>query len=108
MSSEPPGLPDDFRRRPGASEEQLSAVQESLGAELPDDYLTLLRMTDGGEGPIGEMSYLSLWSSEALVERNRGYKFDEDYARDLTLIGTDGGNEVFAIRRSDGAYVSAP
>ena len=49
-----------------------------------------------------------LWAAAQLVEHNRGYKLDPEYASNLTLIGTDGGNEVFAIRTEDGAFISAP
>jgi len=79
-----------------------------MDVSFPDDYRQVLRTVNGGEGPVGEESYLILWPAQDLVEHNRGYKLDAQYASDLTFIGTDGGNEVFAIRSSDGHYVAAP
>ena len=63
---------------------------------------------NGGEGPIGDQSYLILWRANELAEHNHGYKVDSDYAPDLLVIGTDGGNELFAIRPNDGSFVAAP
>jgi SMI1 / KNR4 family (SUKH-1) len=79
-----------------------------LGTRLPESYSAFLRGANGGEGPIGEESYLILWPVDELPQHNRSYKPDREYAADLVFIGTDGGNEVFAFRRIDGTFVSAP
>lgn len=97
-----------FRPNGVASPERVQEVEAELGVELPDDYKAMLRAADGGEGPVGQESYVILWPVEDVVEHNRGYKPDPNYAPDLTFIGTDGGNEVFAIRSSDGHFVAAP
>lgn len=102
------GLPADFQPNGSAAAERIHEAERELGIRLPDEYRDLLWRTNGGEGPIGAQSYLILWRAEELVEHNRGYKPDARYAPDLAFIGTDGGNEVFAIRAGDGHYVAAP
>lgn len=101
-------LPADFQPNGAATAECIREVERALGISLPDDYRDVLKTVNGGEGAVGEQSYLILWAAEELVEHNRGYKPDPHYAPDLTFIGTDGGNEVFAIRAGDGQYVAAP
>jgi hypothetical protein len=101
-------LPAGFRSNGNASPERIQQVEEELSVALPNDYKAMLRAADGGEGPVGQESYMILWPAEDLVEGNRGYKPDPHYAPDLTFIGTDGGNEVFAIRGSDEHFVAAP
>jgi len=86
----------------------VAEAERALETELPESYRAFLLSANGGEGPIGDESYLILWPAEELVQHNEGYKADRDYAPDLVFIGTDGGNEVFAFRRADGAFVSAP
>lgn len=102
------GLPPGFQPNGAAPREGIDEVERELGIRLPDEYRDLLRRVNGGEGPIGAQSYLILWRAEELVEHNRGYRPDARYAPDLVFIGTDGGNEVFAIRAGDGHYVAAP
>lgn len=98
----------DFEFNSGASPHQIRGAEEQLAVRLSAEYVDLVRWTNGGEGCVGRESYLVLWPVEELLERNEGYKVDGEYARGLTLIGTDGGNEAFAVRSSDDHFVSAP
>jgi hypothetical protein len=86
----------------------VTETARALGTEFPVSYREFLGTANGGEGQLGHESFLILWPVDELVRRNEGYKLDPDYAPDLVLIGTDGGNEVFAFRRSDGTFVAAP
>lgn len=101
-------FPKDFRLNRPATAEAITSVADELGVPIPTGYCDFLLTASGGEGPIGAESFLILWPVAELVERNRGYRVDPEYARDLLLIGTDGGNEVLAIRVGDGHYVSGP
>jgi len=98
----------EFRTNGASSYERVQKAEEQLAVDLPSDYKAMLRQANGGEGPVGHESYLILWPVEEIVEHNRGYKPDPLYAPGLTFIGTDGGNEVFAIRAGDGHFVAAP
>lgn len=93
---------------PGAHLDTIREAERSLGARFPQDYVDFLSRANGGEGPVGDESYVILWPAERLVRRNRGYKVGDAYAPGLVFIGSDGGNEAFAIRESDGWYVCAP
>jgi hypothetical protein len=101
-------FPEGFRLNPPATAEEIAEAEEALNGAFPNEYRDFLRRASGGEGPLGDESYLILWSAAELAEHNKGYKVDPEYAPDLVLIGTDGGNEVFAIRPADGAFVAAP
>lgn len=108
MASPAADFPDGFQLNPPATADEIAASEEELHVALPSAYREFLASASGGEGPIGDESYLILWPATGLAERNRGYKVDPEYAPDLLLIGTDGGNEVFAIRAGDGSFVAAP
>jgi hypothetical protein len=97
-----------FDGNKGATPAQVDAAGQALGVELPADYKSLLQRVDGGEGPVGDESYLVLWPAARLAECNDAYRLDPEYGAGLIFIGTDGGNELFAIRESDGHYVQAP
>ena len=101
-------FPEEFQLNPPATADEIAAAEDALDMAIPASYREFLTNASGGEGPIGEESYVILWPASELAEHNRGYKVDPEYAPDLLLIGTDGGNEVFAIRAGDGSFVSAP
>lgn len=103
-----PTLLAKFEANEGASLAKIREVEDELAITLSPDYVEFLQQANGGEGSVGAESYVVLWPVEELVERNQGYSVDAEYAPDLTFIGTDGGNEVFAIRRPDRHYVQAP
>ena len=98
----------EFELRQPARSLDVVEAERGLETQFPKSYRAFLESADGGEGPIGAESYLILWPAEELVRQNEGYKPDNAYAPDLVFIGTNGGNEVFAFRRIDGAFVSAP
>jgi hypothetical protein len=101
-------LLQDFECREPARMTDVTEAERALETQFPESYRAFLGSANGGEGPLGQESYLILWPVEELSQHNKGYKPDEQYAADLVFIGTDGGNEVFAFRPADGAFVSAP
>jgi SMI1 / KNR4 family (SUKH-1) len=98
----------DFECREPARASDVAEAERAVATQFPESYRAFLRSANGGAGLIGEESYLILWPADELPGHNEGYKPDADYAADLVFIGTDGGNEVFAFRPADGAFVSAP
>lgn len=85
-------LLDDFAFEECATESAISALG---GLRLPEDYLSLLREANGGEGFVGEQ-YLILWRAEELIDFNREYEVDT-YAPGLVLFGSTGGGEAFGF-----------
>jgi hypothetical protein len=98
-----------FRLKPPADGRAVQEFQRVTNIRLPDDYLQFLRQGNGGEGVIGENSYLMLWGIEDLWRLNREYEVQE-YAPGLLLIGSNGGGEAFAYdtRESRWSLVQVP
>lgn len=53
-------------KNPGASEGAISQLTESLGMPLPKDYLDLIRLANGAEGPIGPSGYLIFYRGPSI------------------------------------------
>jgi hypothetical protein len=85
-----------FNRNPGATSWAINQLKEDLGLQLPDDYISFLRDTNGGEGFIGPNAYIVLWRAEDLGPMNKAYQVNS-YAPGLLLFGSDGGGEAFAF-----------
>jgi hypothetical protein len=62
-------LERDWRAAPGASDEAIRQLVEAASIPLPNSYLLLLRLTNGGEGPLGRQPlWLQLDAAEAVME----------------------------------------
>lgn len=86
----------EFNRNPPASPIDLDGLGERFGAKLPDDYLAYLRVSNGGEGPVGPDSYLILFPAEQIAVLNEAYEVDR-WAEGLVIFGSDGGGEAIAF-----------
>src|SRR5262245_59858416 len=94
-------LPFDFegwtRREAPAEPGAVAALSATSGIELPEAYLALLRLSNGGEGPLGvEPGWFRLWPVEEILALNRGYEVHE-YLPGLFGFGSNGGGELFAF-----------
>ncbi|GAA5444147.1 hypothetical protein Misp06_02330 [Microbulbifer sp. NBRC 101763] len=93
---------DDFESfGSGVSETQLQKLEDDLKIKLPDDYVALMRRTDGfalGNG-------LTIYRSEDLVERNETFEVFE-YAPGYLAIGDDSGGLSILISLSNGKVYS--
>ena len=83
---------------PPASESDLSVLIQSVGFELPSDYLDFLRFSDGGYGsiPVDPWCFDSLWKATELAEFNRNYQIPI-YCPGFFGIGSTGGGDMFAF-----------
>ncbi len=82
--------------RPPSSVVAIDKFERNANFKLPDDYIEFLRFTNGGEGFIGEQSYIMLWPIQDMIELNKSYKVNE-YASGLFLFGSNGGGEAYAF-----------
>lgn len=73
---------------------------------LSNDYRDFLNQYNGGEGNIGENTYLHLWNFEDIEELNDDYG-SSDFLTDVILIGSDGGDTAYGIN-SKGKYIEVP
>jgi hypothetical protein len=96
-----------FTRNGPAGDVALAALREEF-AGLPDDYLSFLAASDGGEGFLGDR-YVVLWRAEEVGPFHRDYEVAE-HAPELLLIGSDGGGEAIAFDRRETPWpvVSVP
>jgi hypothetical protein len=80
---------------PGISEKELGDALSTLSVDLPSDYKTFLRASDGGKGFVGN-NYLVLWRASELKRFNDDYEVRE-YAPGILIFGSDGAGEAFAF-----------
>lgn len=98
-----------FNRNPGATDAAIGDCESALSVELPSDFKRFLKLSNGGEGPIGTSSYLQLWRVEQIPSRNDDYGVAE-FAPGIVIFGSDGGSEAYAFdyRRSEAQVISIP
>ena len=77
-------------------ESDLLKFEQESRIILPNEYKRFLKVSNGGEGFIGENSYVIFWSINDLLKFNKAYNVYE-YAPGLLLIGSDGGGEAYAF-----------
>ncbi|SRR5579885_960022 len=96
-----------FNGRPGTEAAILSSEQR-LGVELPVDYVEFLKLTNGGEGFVGE-EYVIVWAVEELAEMQQSYQV-VSFAPGLLIFGSNGGGEAFGFdtRNPRGTVVQVP
>jgi hypothetical protein len=81
------------------------SVQKLVAASeivLPDEYLVLLKYSNGGEADLGiGPGWFQLWSAEDILELNESYRV-KDNLPGLFGFGSSGGGELLAFdTRSD-------
>ena len=71
-------------------------VAEAL-VDLPEEYLTLLQHSNGGEGELGvEPGWFQLWPNEKVIEYNNSYEVAENVPG-FFGFGSSGGGELLAF-----------
>lgn len=89
-------LIDIFQKNSPAKKLQIDKLQELLDCELPKDYINFILSSNGGEGWIGENSYLMLWRLEDILELNSKYNAFE-LVPGLLIFGSNGGIDAYAF-----------
>lgn len=77
-----------------ALDSDIENLLENLSFKLPDDYISFLKKSNGGEGFIDD-EYIILWKAEELILFNKEYQVSE-YVDDVFFIGSNGGGEAIA------------
>jgi hypothetical protein len=87
----------------------ISNAERSLGVIFPVDYVSFLEYSAGGEGVIGDDTYVMLWPPEDIKHFNEMYEASL-YAPGLLLFGSNGGGEAFAfdLRQQQLPIVAVP
>ncbi|OSA97880.1 UNVERIFIED_ORG: hypothetical protein B2H98_06495 [Clostridium botulinum] len=89
-------LIDRFQKKSPAKKLQIDKLQELLDCELPKDYINFMLSSNGGEGWIGQNSYLMLWRLEDILELNIKYNTFE-LIPGLLIFGSNGGIDAYAF-----------
>ena len=80
----------------GVDSKDITVIEERLNASFPQDYITLLKRSNGGEGYVGE-NYISLWKVEDLPALNEEYQIQKYLSEKFLGIGTDGGGICYGF-----------
>lgn len=98
-----------FRGKTPLVSAEIEQFESVAGFSLPAAYVRFLRRHNGGEGFIGQNSYIILWKLGELAEMNAAYHVSE-FAPGLFIFGSDGGGEAYAfdVRTSAMPIVSVP
>lgn len=92
----------DFRWAPTpASSAAIREAEEKLRLRLSPDHVSVLQEHDGGEGFVGDGSYLAIWDVGELVEANHVLEAHR-CVPGVVLIASDGADDVFGYSQSDG------
>ena len=81
---------------PAVNDEDIANFESESGLELPKEYKDFMKLTNGGEGPIGDFSYVQFWSLEELINLNEEYKVEELFPSNF-IFGSDGGDTAYAF-----------
>jgi hypothetical protein len=76
-------------------------IQQKLGFKLPDYYVSLVKEINGGEGEVGENSWLCLFPVEDLIETNNNYHFLINEIPDYFLFGKDAADTGYAFHKQN-------
>ncbi|MBP7748002.1 MAG: SMI1/KNR4 family protein [Phycisphaerae bacterium] len=88
---------DDFHfRGPPAQPEQIARLNDAVGAKLPHEYLNLLRVMDGCEGPIGKANYVMIMSIGNVILGLEGDLVHETFPG-VVVFASDGGDIAYGF-----------
>ena len=92
-----------WSRRQPAAEESIQSLTASCDFALPEEYLSFLRYSNGGEGSLCiEPWYFQLCPAEEVGAYNSGYNVGK-FLPGYLAIGSNDGGEMLAIRKRDGS-----
>lgn len=100
----------NVHQNPPVSEQTLQELVRHVN--LPHDYISMLRLSNGMEGEINEHGYIVLWEAETLIEDNQAYSIEE-FVPGCFLIGSNGGELSYGLdlrpaSTSYGYYLTRP
>jgi hypothetical protein len=84
----------------GATDDSIQDLQKHLDFKLPNEYLDLMKEFNGGEGEVGENSWLCLFPVEKLVSINQNYHLLMEQIPDYFLFGKDAADTGFAFHKN--------
>jgi hypothetical protein len=87
----------EWHKVEGASSAAIEQLKVVAPVALPESYLSLLSISNGGEGPLPvQPLWLCLYSAEEVVQIEQAGTFREFFSK-LFVIGGNGGGEAVAL-----------
>lgn len=89
-------------------EEKLLKFAESIGFEVPKEYVEIAGESKGLEIHIGDNVYIRVWDAEWCVEMNEAYNIPEFSPNSLAVGDDEGGNCLIYLEgiKGNGLYLS--
>ncbi|HEY0311582.1 MAG TPA: SMI1/KNR4 family protein [Allosphingosinicella sp.] len=88
----------DWYRLDGASAQTVAALRSAAPDELPETYLQLLSVSNGGEGPLPVSPFnLCLDSAEEVMARLASGNYGQSDLDGFLIFGGNGGGEYLAF-----------
>jgi hypothetical protein len=88
----------DWVGRPGADAGALERLRSMKPARVPDGYLELLAISDGGEGSLPVKPYNACIDDVTTMLANLGGEWHRDWLRQgFFVVGGNGGGELIAF-----------
>jgi len=81
------------------SKDELNKIQKEINFHFPSDYIELMIEYNGGEGGVGENSWLCLFPIEGLLEINADYRLLMERIPDYILFGKDAADTGYAFNK---------
>ncbi|MBX8487757.1 SMI1/KNR4 family protein [Pseudomonas cichorii] len=97
MSAEDLNINGEWHRSPGATETALTALRAAVPQVLPDEYYLLLRLSNGGEGPLPVSPFNFVLDSVEVVLDLWQISYYAQAAPDMFVFGSNGGGELVAF-----------
>ncbi|MFK3864965.1 SMI1/KNR4 family protein [Pseudoalteromonas rhizosphaerae] len=91
----------------GASDEEIAKLLEWAINKIPNDYLNILKETNGYESSADFKEYYRLWSIDEIIENNEGYEVQK-YLQNHIGIGDAGGLSMYLLNLSAGTVHRYP
>jgi len=99
-------LREVLKNKFGASVENIQNIEKQANFVLPSQYVEFMMEFNGGEGEVGENSWLFLFPVEELVSVNEDYRFLMEQIPDYFLIGKDAADTGYALQKEKGTFYS--
>lgn len=78
------------------TEDNINTIEKEYIFSIPSDFKEFLKNSNGGEGSVGENSYLSIFPIEDIQEINSEYEINS-YLPHLIMFGTNRGGTGYAF-----------
>jgi hypothetical protein len=99
-------LLNKLNRRSKPSEDLVQSLLNKIDFNIDPEYLTFVKTSNGGEGFLNA-NYLLLYEIEDLIALNPYYE-DHDFCNQIFAIGSNGGNDLYAVRKTNSEFITVP